>query len=47
MYFLPIFFEFFENKRLFAPFAPFADRTRVLVRHKLWYTVFIFQPDMV
>jgi len=47
MYFLPTFFEFFENKRLFASFALFPAVARVFSRHKLWYTVLGFVPDMV
>ena len=47
MYFLPVFFEFFENKRLFVRFAPFAPLGGVPEKHKLWYTLFIHAPDMV
>lgn len=47
MYFLPIFFEFFGNKRLFAYKRTLLALTGVFSRHKLWYTVFIFAPDMV
>ena len=47
MYFLPTFFEFFENKRLFASKHLFPAFVRVFSRHKLWYTVCVLEPDMV
>jgi hypothetical protein len=47
MYFLPTFFEFFENKRLFASKRILPARAGVFSRHNLWYTVFVFVPDMV
>jgi len=47
MYFLPTFFEFFENKRLFASKRLFRTGGRVFSRHNLWYTVSVFVPDMV
>jgi len=47
MYFLPTFFEFFGNKRLFASKHVLPAPAGVFSRHKLWYTVFIFAPDMV
>jgi len=47
MSFLPIFFEIFENKRLFALWGAVCAAAWVSVRHKLWYTVSIFAPDMV
>ncbi|NTU77531.1 MAG: hypothetical protein HGA90_06955 [Alphaproteobacteria bacterium] len=47
MYFLPTFFEFFGNKRLFVYKRALPALAGVFSRHKLWYTVFIFAPDMV
>jgi len=47
MYFLPTFFEFFENKRLFASKRRLRTGGRVFSRHNLWYTVSVFVPDMV
>ena len=47
MYFLPTFFEFSENKRLFASNVSFRALGGVFSRHKLWYTVCVLEPDMV